>query len=41
MRWRIVLPLALHGAVIGFLSVLGRTGRLEPVLWGSAPGAPP
>jgi hypothetical protein len=36
MRWGIVLPLALHGAVIGLLSVLGVTGALEPAYWGVA-----
>lgn len=33
MNWTLIILLSLFGAIMGFLSVKGYTGKLEPVLW--------
>lgn len=33
MRWRLILTLSLFGVAMGVASVLGFTGRLEPLFW--------
>ncbi len=33
MNWLLILLLSIFGAVMGFLSVKGYTGKLEPFLW--------
>ncbi len=33
MNWTIIILLSLFGAIMGFLSVKGYTGKLEPAYW--------
>ena len=33
MNWLLILLLSIFGAVMGFLSIKGYTGKLEPFLW--------
>ena len=33
MNWYIIVLLSLFGAIMGFLSIKGYTGKLEPIFW--------
>jgi len=33
MNWLLIILLSIFGAVMGFLSIKGYTGKLEPFLW--------